>query len=154
MNNPYLLKSLRDGIDAIEMIVRLLPADRLDIPTEEGRFSPREVVAHMADWEPRLRARLEGAKAQPGVAVLVWDEGELATENRYSESNLDEQIELLESEREKTISFLRSLGADDWRLHFQHPEYGRLTIEDQASFFLGHDAYHLEQLSSVLASSA
>lgn len=153
MNNPYLINSLRDGIEALEVLVRLLHADRLDIPTGKDRFSPRAVVAHMADWEPRLRARLEGAKAQPGVPVLVWDEGELALENRYDESDLDEQIGLLKAEREKTISFLQSLGAEDWNLPFQHPEYGRLTIEDQASFFLGHDAYHLEQLSSVLASS-
>lgn len=149
MNNAYLFEGLPAGPQTVRILMEGLPAENLDNPTHPGRFSPREVVAHLADWEPRLAARIRSAIESQGVAVDVWDEGELAIENGYAQSDWRSEVERFCEAREETIRMLRSLDAESFQRTFRHPERGLMTIEDQAAFLLGHDLYHIEQLASA-----
>lgn len=150
MNNAYLFEGLEGGAASLAAIARRIPAAKWDIPTGEGRFTPREVVAHLADWEPRLRGRVEAALRESGALIEVWDEGELAIENRYDQSDYLEELGRFQTERSKTIALLRELQKEDFEKRFEHPERGLLTIEDQAAFFMGHDLYHCRQLSALI----
>lgn len=150
MNNAYLFEGLGAGRDALLAIARLVPAALWDTPTGAGRFTPREVVAHLADWEPRLRDRISAALLESGARVDVWDEGELAVLNRYSECDYLGELSRFVSERTLTIELLQSLDKVDFDRTFTHPEKGLMTIDDQAAFLMGHDLYHLDQLTATL----
>lgn len=149
MNNAYLL----EGLEALPIIARILlertDPIRLDTPTGPDRFTPREVIAHLADWEPRLRGRIVTALKDPGAAVPTWDEGELAIENGYATCDWREQVDTFTKQRQETIALLKRLGPEDWRRTFTHPERGPMTVEDQAAFLLGHDLYHAEQFAQA-----
>lgn len=150
MNNAYLYEGLIGGIRSLEIIVGKIPPPKWDTPTGPGRFTPREVIAHLADWEPRLRARLEAALQGNEPSVEAWNESDLAVQNRYSETDYRERLAHYVGEREKTIALLQSLKSSDFGLAFLHPEKGRMTIEDQSAFLMGHDLYHLDQLSEII----
>ena len=148
--NPYLKPTLELGPIVVERLIRWIPSERWDEALEEGRFTPREVIAHLADWEPILRGRIQTALEKPGATIEVWDEDMMAREHHYEMSDPAEQCALFTRERSATASLLRSLGTEAWGQTVEHPERGTLSVEDQANLILGHDLYHIEQLSAYL----
>ncbi len=152
--NPYLLPGLESGPIVVARIAETVPADHWDTPTAPGRFTPREVVAHLADWETELLKRMQIAKATPGAEVMAYDEGVWAVEHGYASTDPKEQAALFRSRRSQTLAWLKALEPADWTLTFLHPEQGAKTIYDCACMMLGHDLYHIEQLSGVAAGRA
>ena len=126
-----------------------MPEDKWDEPLEEGRFTPREIVAHLADWEPILLERMRITRDTPGGRLQGIDETQRAEEQGYSR-DAGEQGELFLARRKETIAWLRTVRPEDWAKHAEHTERGRMALADQANALLGHDIYHIEQLSAYL----
>lgn len=150
MNNPYLLSSLRQGPVIVRRIVGRIERKQWDRKTDPERFSFREGVAHLADWEPIFLERMKMAIAESGSAVKGIDEGIRAEEMGYSgTSPLLEAARFVQA-REQTIAFLGSLMQPHWSLTITHSEKGAQTIADQASMLVCHDTYHIEHLLQYL----
>lgn len=152
MNNPYLISGLRNGPLCVQRILALIPSDKLDTKTDPDRFTPREVVAHLADWEPILRGRIEWALRAPGVEIAGIDESERAKEKKYASTDPQEQVELFIAEREKTITIIQKIEPAEWHYEVNHKERGIMTTADQTSMLLGHDLYHIDQLLEFVSS--
>lgn len=150
MNNAYLIEGLQAGPEAMAVISRRIPQEQWDTPTGPERFTPREVIAHLADWESRLRGRMQSAISSPLAVVPAWDEGQLATSQNYAGSDWNERLATWVLERAATVAFLTSLEPEQFNAQFTHQERGPMAIDDQAAFTLGHDLYHLEQLSALI----
>lgn len=150
--NFYLLPALGFGPQIILRLLHQLPEAQLDHALHPGRFTPREVVAHLADWEPIMRERIRTAVARPGSVIPAYDEGQVAIDHQYSDQDPWEQARIFARERLATEALLRGLGEADWRNSVEHPERGTQSVEDLANTLLGHDLYHIEQISEHLSS--
>lgn len=148
--NPYLFPGLEGSCKAVCHLLRQLDRSALDRPTHPGRFTPREVAAHLADWEPILREeRIRTGVERPGSPIVAYDEGQRAIERGYASADLEETLRVFAEEREKTIAYLRSLPKNAFAHTVIHPERGEMTVDDLANMFLGHDLYHVHQLLDV-----
>lgn len=127
-----------------------ISASDYDVRLDQERFTPREVIAHLADWEPIMRERLRIAVDSPGSSIEAYDEWQMCLDNGYAQKDIFEQAGLFRNERQRTAEYVASLGKDDFRKSVTHPERGVLTVEDMANMLLGHDLYHVEQLSEYL----
>jgi hypothetical protein len=127
-----------------------LPKEKWDVPTGPDRFSPREVIFHMAFWEPVARGRMELARLTDGVEVPDWDEDQHAKENAYHTLDPLVALDAFAEERGKTMSLFESLEEEEWEKAFVHPVKGRLTMFSWGATMLGHDLYHLHQLEEAL----
>jgi hypothetical protein len=152
--NAYLLPTIEFGPRIVQRLLAYMPDDRLDVPLHPERFTAREVIAHLADWEPIMRERIRMAVSQPGSTVPAYDEGQMAIDHRYAEADPQEQVRILIRERAVTAALLRSLQPGDWSQSVLHPERGPQSAEDLANLLLGHDLYHIEQLTEYLAARA
>jgi hypothetical protein len=150
MNNPYLLPGLKSGPLTVARIVRSIPERLYDHKTDPDRFSLREAVCHLADWEQIHLARMQAGLTQEDAPVHGIDEGARAEELGYATWNVEEQLSHFASERQKTIDFLKGLSPDQWKTTVVHSEKGRLTLYDQANVLLAHDTYHIDHLSQYL----
>ncbi|MFI5386013.1 MAG: DinB family protein [Fimbriimonadales bacterium] len=148
--HSYLLPCLNFGPVVIQRLVARIAEPDLDKPLSENRFSPREIVAHLADWEPILRGRIRAAVEAPGSTIQVYDEGRMAIDHDYANTDIQEQSRLLRREREKTADYARSLNIEELKRTVTHPERGLMSAEDLVGMLLGHDMYHVEQLSEYL----
>ena len=70
-----------------------VPSNRFDERPAEGRFTLREAVAHLADFEPIFRGRMEAAYESPGVTVEPKDEGQMAIDHNYASQDLYANLE-------------------------------------------------------------
>lgn len=111
-------------------------------PLGEDRFSVRESLAHLADWEPiwLMRARRTLAEDVPNLPGI--DEGELAIQNDYASSDPLESLRRYREGRKELVAFFRSLSESDWHRKFVRDEVGEVTLFELASMVLGHDGYH------------
>ena len=149
--HAYLLPCLDFGPAVVDRLIRSIPVSKYDKAAGEGRFTPREIAAHLADWEPIMRDRIKTAVDSPGVAIAAYDEEQMAIDHGYASSDIRQQCDLFITERRKTTAYVKSLTPDLLQQAVTHPERGRQTVEDLAGMLLGHDMYHIEQLSSLLS---
>lgn len=146
----YVKVGLQSGPAVICRLAALIPAADLDRPLSEDRFTPREVVAHLADWEPIMRERIRTGAESPGSTIVAYDEGQMAIDNKYSETDIEEQGRIFGEERAKTVAYVGTLTPEQLRNTVMHPQRGVLTTEDWVGMLLGHDMYHVEQLTTYL----
>lgn len=135
----------------MRQIVAAVPANLWDVSLDESRFTLREAMAHMADWEPILRGRIETALRNPGAQVEAYDESARAEEMKYCDTDPLEQLDKFAEQREITIKVLELAPNVDSPLI--HPEKGKMTVADIANTMVGHDLYHIEHLTHYLGLS-
>ncbi|MBV6457560.1 MAG: hypothetical protein HONBIEJF_00673 [Fimbriimonadaceae bacterium] len=148
----YLMPTLPMGPQVMRTIVRNIPPDKLDTPTHPGRFTPRQVIAHLADWEPVLLTRMKIAIENPGGLAQGYDEMQWAIDHEYHKLDPHVQADLFIQRRQGTIEFLEGLSPDLWDRQYNHSERGLMSVYDTANMLVGHDMYHVEQLIHLVDS--
>ncbi|MER3413582.1 MAG: hypothetical protein C4341_04965 [Armatimonadota bacterium] len=147
--NPYLIYALQSTPGLVRREFKRLSREAWDAPTAPDRFTPRQVVAHLLDWEPLLRDRIRAAVETPGATLRVWDENERAVEHQYDDWNPTESLDRWMEERKRTVEYVHSVPPEAWANTVVHPELGTMTAADLANMLPCHDVYHIEQLSNV-----
>jgi hypothetical protein len=94
---------------------------------------------------------MEECLRNPGGPIHGIDEGERAKEQNYAEADWRECCRRYKDERAKTKAWLETLKEGDWEQFVVHNERGKQTLYDQANLLLGHDLYHIDQLTQVSA---
>ena len=150
MVNSYVLLGLEASPSVFSRLLDAVPEDKWDLRADPDRFTFREVYAHLADWEPVLQARLKGTLERDNFVLPNHDPGDWAIEHGYAKSNPVESIETFRRTRAETVALIRSMPKEAFKRVGIHPVRGHMTIADQISAMLGHDMYHVEQVSQLL----
>lgn len=152
--HPYLLPVLEFTPTILERMLDQTPASAIDRKTDPNRFTLREAIAHLADWEPIFLERVRAGVDNPGAKVFGIDESQRAIDQGYESWDPRESLRKFKAARKTTAEYLRSLSADDWESTVTHNEKGLMTAYDQANMLLGHDIYHLEHASQFSEAGA
>ncbi|HLK16261.1 MAG TPA: DinB family protein [Fimbriimonadaceae bacterium] len=147
MVNSYVLLGLEASPSVFERLLSVVPDDLWDVRADPDRFTVREVYAHLAEWEPVLQARLSGTLLTDRFILPNYDPAELAIEHGYAKIDPEESVEKFRRGRAETVALIRSLPAAAYNRVGVHPIRGPMTIGDQINAMLGHDMYHIEQVS-------
>jgi uncharacterized damage-inducible protein DinB len=150
--SPYLVGALAANPPLVAQFFGQVQT-RLDAPTGPDRFTPREVLAHLVDWEPIFRGRMQQAFERPNSSLTAYDESARAQEFQYGTWDAETTLSRFLAERETTVAWLRSLSPEDWARAARHPERGTMSIADIAHYLLTHDLYHISQLRQFAESS-
>jgi uncharacterized damage-inducible protein DinB len=148
---------LLHGLAATPVVVdRLLrdaePADYDRRPDPE-RFTLREVIAHLADWEPIWLERLQKIRTENQPTLPSYDEGQMAIDHDYAHADVGEQQARFREGRARLLQFLQELSPAEWERSGLHTQWGALSIETLAVLVHGHDGYHLRQIAEWLGHS-
>ena len=148
--NPYMLKAPPLTADALERIATAVPAHRHDERTDPDRFTLREAIAHMADWEPIFLERIQNAVEHDDYQIVPYDESELAEKNGYAHQDVMQSIAKFRADRQRTLAYVRGLTREQLDRPVVHPELGSMRVSDIVNQLSGHDLYHLEHLTQYL----
>lgn len=152
----YLLAGLTGTPDVLDSLLNNLPPDdpAWDRRPDPERFTIREVLAHLADWEPIFLERLTRVRDhQPEPVLQGYDEGRIALERDYAHSDPLENLSRFRQGRTAVMLFLRTTEDADWQKAGRHTEVGPITLEQLAVLIVGHDGYHAQQIALWLADS-
>ena len=148
----YLISALSGTPDLAERLLKDIHADdpRWDFRPDPARFTLREAVAHLADWEPIHLERVRRMRAEENPTLPDVDEGRLAVENDYAHSDPHGSLEWLRGGRQELVKELESLASEEWMLPGNRERVGPLTVETLTAFIAAHDGYHMRQIAQWL----
>jgi hypothetical protein len=135
--------------DVLAMLVEGLCAEDLDQRPAPGKWSIREIVAHLADDELVGAYRMRLILSAPGTAIQAFDQAVWARTGRYRTSDVNESLDLYRTLRFANLKLLQSLTAPEWDTFGVHAERGVESVRDIAMYFAGHDINHFRQIDDI-----
>ena len=116
-----------------------------------GKWSVREIVAHLVDAELAFSWRLRSITVSPGVALPWWDEQLWSEVLGYSRIPTRVSLSAFAAGRAANIHLLRRLPPPLMaRANGVHPKRGRQTLHDFVVMEAAHDLNHLRQIQALL----
>jgi len=115
-----------------------------DVPTAPGKWSVREILAHMADCEIAWSWRLRQAYGEAHSVIQPFDQD--AWSRIYKAYTFAEARDLFFALRAWNVAFVRALSEVDKRKPVTHPERGQETLWTIVEVMAGHDLHHLVKL--------
>ncbi|HEY6376405.1 MAG TPA: DinB family protein [Edaphobacter sp.] len=155
--NPY--ASYLDGRDPIPVITSttehirtllepLSPA-QADAPPAPGKWSAREIIAHLADCELVFSFRLRQTLSEEHPIIQPFDQELWA--KRYAAYDLASALALFTAARNWNLKYLTTIDETDRHRPTTHPERGTMTFWTIVETMAGHDINHLQQLERITA---
>lgn len=132
----------------VQQAVDAMSAEQIQAPIAEGKWSPREIVAHLADCELVFGFRLRQTLAMDSPVIQPFDQDDWA--KQYAAYDMASALALFRAAREWNVRLIGGLSEADWQREMTHPERGTMTFRTVVETMGGHDVNHLGQLRSVL----
>lgn len=135
-----------------DIIESLSPAD-LD-KHQEGGWSPRQVIHHLADSEAQSYARLRRLIAEPeGTLIQGYDEAAWASNEilGYTELPVENSIAVLFAVRAASLDIVKRLQESDLSRAGIHSESGEFTVSRWLQGYINHPRDHGNQIIEALA---
>jgi hypothetical protein len=153
--NPYAL--FLDGKDPRAIIaatparlnraVCALTPEQIAAPIAPGKWSPCQIVAHLADCELVFGFRLRQTLAQDAPVIQPFDQDAWA--RRYANYDLPTALATFTAVREWNLRLIAGLADADFSRTMTHPERGTMTFALVVETMAGHDLNHLLQIERV-----
>ena len=145
----YLVASLDNTPATVAALLSSLPADAAAWETrpDPERFSLREIVAHLADWEDVWRERFERTLNEDKPLILRPDVTERSVERGYADANPQECLARFTEDRTALAAWLRSLPDTAWGRLAKLGNIGEIPLEALTALAIAHDSYHLRQVA-------
>ncbi|MBB6144627.1 putative damage-inducible protein DinB [Silvibacterium bohemicum] len=153
--NPYAsnlgkddpLKVLSATPRKIEQLIEDLGSERMDQPSAPGKWSPREIVCHLADTELAFAFRLRQTLAEGDHVIQPFDQEKWAA--NYAAYDAREALTLFCAIRNWNLALLRFTSEEQRSKTVTHPERGAMTFWIIVETLAGHDLNHLTQLQVI-----
>lgn len=128
----------------LRALLEPLNAEQADQPVAPGKWSPREIVAHLADCEVVFAFRLRQTLAEEHPVLQPFDQDRWA--ERYAAYDLASALALFEATRVWNLRLIEAATAEDKARVVTHPERGTMTFQTIVETMAGHDRNHLLQI--------
>jgi hypothetical protein len=134
----------------LQQATAALTPEQIAAPIAPGKWSPCEIVAHLADCEIAFSFRLRQILAAP-AAEPAWLQpfDQDAWAKHYSAYDLPGALELFRANRLWNLKLVGTLSQADLDRAAHHPERGDLTFQTVLETMAGHDLNHLGQLQHM-----
>lgn len=149
----YLLHGLSGTPVVLDKLMAGATPEDHDRRPDPERFTLREVVAHLADWEPIWLERVEGLATQDHPTLQGYDEGQLALDRDYARADVAAQIARFRAGRGRLREVVHRLPEESWGRTGYHTEWGEIDITSLLTLILGHDGYHMKQVAEWLGNA-
>ena len=141
----YILGALENNAVVLNYLLRDLAGDspQWDARPDAERFTLREMVAHLLDYDMVSRERFERVIREDNPELPNWDMD--AAAEHYAKRDAVGELKLLLESRQTLAAWLEGLSTDEWQRSGSRPGVGTFSVFEGVALMLGHDAYHLRQ---------
>jgi hypothetical protein len=113
-----------------------------------GKWSAREILAHLADCEVVFAFRLRQTIAEDNPTIQPFDQDNWAKD--YAKMDASQALSVFSALRDWNLAFIRAVGKPAMSRTMTHPERGTMTFETVVETMGGHDINHLKQVENLL----
>lgn len=136
------------GPELLYSAVEDLTDDQLDQHPIEGQWSIREVICHLADFEPIYADRMKRVIVENEPRFGGADPSAFAARLGYRVRSVETEITLIRAVRRQMADILNSLPDDAFTRTGIHPRDGALSLAVLLSRITNHIPHHLQFLAA------
>ncbi|HEX4278471.1 MAG TPA: DinB family protein [Bryobacteraceae bacterium] len=154
--NPY-ASQLGDG-DPLEVIratpvllenlTRAAGPQKVNLSPAPGKWSVRDIIAHLADCEVVFAFRLRQTLAENHPVVQPFDQDRWAAP--YPHYDARTALAAFSALRQWNLALIAGLTPQDFNRTMNHPERGDMTFRTVVETMGGHDRNHLSRVEAIL----
>jgi hypothetical protein len=155
-NNPYArflgdlpLNSILTSSSAkLASLVSAIGAEgRLDLPLAPGKWTPAQILCHLADCELAFGFRLRQALAEEHHVLQPFDQDKWAA--TYAGISAEQGLLVFQTIRGWNLMLVKNAPPDAYTRVVTHPERGTMTFQTLLETMAGHDINHILQLEKL-----
>ena len=139
---------LRESFDAYRTLRSRVRIGGWNQPVAPGKWTVRQVLVHVVQWEMILGLRLRFAVASPSYVIQPFEQDELMGEADVVDGPT--ALAAFDAVRKMTIDFASSLTPAQRQQRTVHAERGEIDVEDILTTLAGHSVHHLRQVQALL----
>jgi uncharacterized damage-inducible protein DinB len=121
-----------------------MSVDQLDARPIAGKWSTRQVVCHIADFEPIYADRMKRVIAESCPTFFGGDPDTFAAGLAYEFRAVQTELDLMAAVRQQMATILRELNVNDFHRTGIHTEAGSLTLETLLQRITDHIPHHVQ----------
>jgi uncharacterized damage-inducible protein DinB len=152
----YSLTTLAGAPDVLErLLTGIVDGDSVwDRRPDPARFTLREIVAHLADYNDVFLDRITRIRDEDGPSLTYYPPDETARRTGSFEAAPLDSMARFRAGRTQMVPVLQALEPGQWKRAGTLPGHPRVTgevsIEDWIILIMGHDGYHMYQIADWL----
>jgi hypothetical protein len=127
--------------------LQIIGPDKADNPPAPGRWSPAEIICHLADCEIAFAFRLRQTLAEDHHMIQPFDQEKWAV--TYSGVPVKDAFAAFTALRQWNLVLISKTPASAAQKQVTHPERGAMTFQTIVETMAGHDLNHLSQLKRL-----
>ena len=143
------IESYGNAYQRLVEAIRQFPVEMWQFRPSPDRWTIHETVVHITDSEANSFIRCRKAIAEPGSAVMGYNEPVWAKALDYHTQSTDDALELFKCLRRASYNLIKELPDAIWSHTIEHSENGIMTLDDWLGVYEEHIPTHIEQMRQV-----
>ena len=146
---PALLERYRRGPEVLAVALTGVFGEEEDFTTAPGKWSIRQLVAHLADTELVFATRFRQIVAEDAPPLMPFDQDKWAVNLDYARRKPKQSLETLRRLRAENHEFLKELPAATFDRVGNHAKDGPLTVYQLLERLTNHAEKHAQQMQAI-----
>ena len=143
------LERYRRGPELLAMVLTGVFGEEEDFVIAPGKWSIRQIIAHLADAELVGAHRFRQVIAEDNPTLIAFDQDAWTRNLDYSRRKPKQSLETFRRLRAENHDLLKELPEEAFDRAGNHSENGRMTLRQLLDGYAGHAESHARQLQAI-----
>jgi len=108
------------------------------------------VIHHVPDSHVNAYVRMKLAVTEDSPSIRTYDEARWAELPEAKSAPVAMSLDLLAALHRRWVAFLRALPDHEFAKTFQHPEWGRVPLDEAIAMYAWHGRHHAAHVRQAL----
>jgi DinB superfamily len=144
-----LLERFRRGPELLAMALTGVFGEEEDFVTAPGKWSIRQIVAHLADTELVYAHRMRQMVAEENPTLIAFDQDAWTKNLDYARRKPKQSLESFRRMRAENYELLKDLPEGAYARSGNHSERGPVTLGSQVEVLAEHAESHVRQMQGI-----
>jgi len=131
----------------LESLTETIGPARIAVSSAPGKWTPTEILCHLADCEVAFGFRLRQTLAEDNHTIQPFDQEKWAVP--YPRITAQQALAAFIALREWNLILIRNAPSSAAQKPVTHPERGAMTYLTIVETMAGHDLNHIQQLQKL-----
>lgn len=146
---PELLERFRRGAELLAVVLTGVYGEEEDFVPAPGKWSIRQIMAHVADGELVGAHRMRAVIAEENPTLTAYDENAWARNLDYARRKPKTSLESFRRVRAENYELLKDLPESAFARSGEHTENGRMTLAQILEMYAQHAENHARQMQAI-----
>ena len=146
---PALLERFRRGPEVLATVLTGVFGEEEDFAPAPGKWSVRQILAHLADGELVGAHRMRQVIAEDNPTLIAFDQDAWARNLEYARRKPKQSLETFRRIRAENYELLKDLPESAFERTGNHSEDGPMTLRRLLEGYAQHAESHARQLQQI-----